>query len=63
MALKRRQFIRKFKLQVLQEADSGKSISQLAREASCSSYTGSIAGGYSYSMRCRLKQRATGSPC
>ena len=29
---KRRQFTREFKLQVLQEADSGKSISQLARE-------------------------------
>ena len=32
MTLKRRQFTREFKLQVLQEADSGKSISQLARE-------------------------------
>ncbi len=32
MSLKRRQFTREFKLQVLQEADSGKSISQLARE-------------------------------
>ena len=32
MALRRRQFTREFKLQVLQEADSGKSISQLARE-------------------------------
>ena len=30
MTLKRRQFTREFKLQVLQEADSGKSISQLA---------------------------------
>ncbi len=32
MSLKRRQFPREFKLQVLQEADSGKSVSQLARE-------------------------------
>ena len=32
MTLKRRQFTREFKLQVLQEAESGKSISQLARE-------------------------------
>ena len=32
MSLKRRQFTREFKPQVLQEADSGKSISQLARE-------------------------------
>ena len=32
MTLKRRQFTREFKLQVLQEADTGKSISQLARE-------------------------------
>ena len=32
MTLKRRQFTREFKLQVLQEAVSGKSISQLARE-------------------------------
>ena len=31
MALKRWQFTREFKLQVLQEGDSGKSISQLAR--------------------------------
>ncbi len=32
MSLKRRQFTRAFKLQVLQEADAGKSIGQLARE-------------------------------
>ena len=32
MALKLRQFTREFKLQFLQEADSGKSVSQLARE-------------------------------
>ena len=32
MTLKRRQFTREFKLQVLQEAESGKSIGQLARE-------------------------------
>ena len=32
MALKRRQFIRKFKLQFLQESESGKSIAQLARK-------------------------------
>ena len=32
MALKRCQFTREFKLQILQEADSGKSISQLAHE-------------------------------
>ncbi len=32
MSLKRRQFTREFKLQVLQESDTGKSISQLARE-------------------------------
>ena len=32
MALKRWQFTREFKLQVLQEGDSGKSISQLARD-------------------------------
>lgn len=32
MTLKRRQFTREFKLQVLQEADTGTSISQLARE-------------------------------
>ena len=31
MALKRRQFTFEFKLQVLQEVDTGKSISQLAR--------------------------------
>lgn len=30
MSLKRRQFTREFKLQVLQEADAGKTISQLA---------------------------------
>ena len=32
MCLKRRQYTREFKLQVLQEADSGESIRQLARE-------------------------------
>ena len=32
MTLKRRQFTRDFKLQILQEADSAKSIGQLARE-------------------------------
>ena len=32
MSLKRRQFTREFKLQVLQEANAGKTISQLARE-------------------------------
>ena len=32
MALKRRQCTREFKLQVLQEADTGKTISQLNRE-------------------------------
>ena len=32
MTLKRRQFTRDFKLQILQEADSGKPISQLARK-------------------------------
>ena len=32
MTLKRRQFTREFKLQVLREADSGNSISQLALE-------------------------------
>ena len=32
MTLKHRQFTREFKHQVLQQADSGKSISQLARE-------------------------------
>ena len=32
MPLKRRRYIRNFKIQVLQEADSGKSISQLARK-------------------------------
>ena len=32
MALKRRQFTRKFKLQVLREIDAGKGISQAARE-------------------------------
>lgn len=32
MTLKRRQFTREFKPQVLQEADSGKPVSQLARE-------------------------------
>ena len=32
MSLKRRQFTREFRLQVLQEADAGKTISQLARE-------------------------------
>ena len=32
MSLKRRQFTREFKLQVLQEADTDKTISQLARE-------------------------------
>ena len=30
--MKRRQFTREFKLKVLQEADSGKSVRQLARE-------------------------------
>ena len=37
MSLKRRQFTREFKLQVRQEADSGKSISQLVREHQVSS--------------------------
>ena len=32
MTLKRRQFTRNFKIQVLQEADSGKSVCKLARE-------------------------------
>ena len=32
MSLKRRQFTREFKLQVLHEADAGKSVGQLARE-------------------------------
>ncbi len=32
MSLKRRQFTREFKLQVLQETDSGRTISQFVRE-------------------------------
>ena len=32
MSLKRRQFTREFKLQVLQKADTGKSATQLARD-------------------------------
>ena len=51
MTLKRRQFIREFKLQVLQEADSGKSISQLACEHQGSIQRRCTAGGNSFVVR------------